>query len=1343
MIDGKAISTVKDLAVGNYSVTVTYLENDKYVENSIVRTISVKEKANSSSLIDIEIDIDANSTNGTIEVKLPENATGNVTVIIDGKEYNVTNVTNGTAVIYITELLPGNHTIEVIYSGDGNYTGASNSTDIEVPKITNYLINATSSDITVGETETIGIEMSIDVTGKAIIELDGKVYYIDVNNGRASFDIDTLSNGTYTARVTYLGDELYGAKSNSTSFVVKAKANSSSIIDIEIDIDANSTNGTVVVELPEDATGNVTVIIDGKEYNVTNVTNGTAVIYITEILPGNHTIEVIYSGDGNYTGASNSTDVEVPKITNYLINATSSDITVGETETIGIELNIDVDGIVLVTIGDKGYYANIAGGKGVLYVDNLANGTYTATVTYQGNELYGAKSNSTSFVVNAKTNSSDMMDVIIDIPENSTNGTITVELPENATGNVTVIIDGKEYNVTNVTNGTAVIYITELLPGNHTVEVIYSGDGNYTGASNSTDIEVPKISDYGILVDAIVDGRDVEIDVDMSIDVDGIVIIDVNGIGYYVNATNGHAKLYLKDMINGNYIANAKFLGNDYYAPKDNTTTFIVDAKITPEIDIHIDIPINSTNGTITVELPEDATGNVTVVIDGKVYNVTNVTNGTATIQIGNLTPGNHTVEVIYSGDDNYTGASNYTVVTVPKISDYSIEVFANDINAGDKADITVKLPEDINGVVLLNIDGVGYYVDVTNGYAKFDLVLDLKSGSYDVTATYPGDDKYASKSAVDSFKVSSKDAKVEIVIKNDEIVVELPEDATGNVTVTIDGKDYVVPVIDGAAKMDISDLEPGNHTVDVTYNGDDKYNPASNSTTINIPKTHDYPMDITYDDGKVVVELPEDATGDVSVKINDKTYTVPIKDGKASVDVSDLKPGDYKVDATYAGDKKYDPAKVSDTVNIPKKSDYTMDVATTDNELIVTVPSDAIGNVTVNIDGKDYVVPIENGQAVVDISNLTTGKHDVKVVYPGDDKYANKSIEKVIDKTHCLIITAPEVVKYYSGPERFIVYFRDNDGNNVDGITVKITINSRTYERTSVDGQASLALNLNSANYSVTVEFAGNDEFKPQKVASFVEVLPTIYANDVTKVFRNGTQYYALFLDEEGNPLSNTEVSFNINGVFYKRITNESGWAKLNLNLAKGTYILTAINPVTSEMRTNVVTVISQLETHDLTKYFKNDSQFVVRVRADDGSWAKAGEIVKFNVQGRLYERVTNETGHAVLKINLEPGEYRVTTYYGDCREGNDITVLPVLTAKDLRMEYLDGSQFKATLVDGQGKVYAGQTITFNINGVFYNRTTDSDGVAKLNIRLQPGEYIITSQYGDARISNTIKIEA
>ena len=50
-------------------------------------------------------------------------------------------------------------------------------------------------------------------------------------------------------------------------------------------------------------------------------------------------------------------------------------------------------------------------------------------------------------------------------------------------------------------------------------------------------------------------------------------------------------------------------------------------------------------------------------------------------------------------------------------------------------------------------------------------------------------------------------------------------------------------------------------------------------------------------------------------------------------------------------------------------------------------------------------------------------------------------------------------------------------------------------------------------------------------------------------------------------------------------------------------------------------------------------------------------------------------------------------------------------------------------------------QMVTFNVNGVFYNRLTDSNGQAALNIRLPPGEYIITSSFNGVNVANKITI--
>jgi co-chaperonin GroES (HSP10) len=125
------------------------------------------------------------------------------------------------------------------------------------------------------------------------------------------------------------------------------------------------------------------------------------------------------------------------------------------------------------------------------------------------------------------------------------------------------------------------------------------------------------------------------------------------------------------------------------------------------------------------------------------------------------------------------------------------------------------------------------------------------------------------------------------------------------------------------------------------------------------------------------------------------------------------------------------------------------------------------------------------------------------------------------------------------------------------------------------------------------------------------------------------------------------------------------------------------------------------------------------------------------------MYERKTNESGYAKLNINLAPGEYIITASYDGCNVANNITVLPVLSADDIEMKYHDGTKFVAKLVDDNGNPFANQTISFNINGVFYNRITNENGEARLNINLMAGEYIITSSYNGCNIANTVKITA
>ena len=245
--------------------------------------------------------------------------------------------------------------------------------------------------------------------------------------------------------------------------------------------------------------------------------------------------------------------------------------------------------------------------------------------------------------------------------------------------------------------------------------------------------------------------------------------------------------------------------------------------------------------------------------------------------------------------------------------------------------------------------------------------------------------------------------------------------------------------------------------------------------------------------------------------------------------------------------------------------------------------------------------------------------------------------------------LTVDALTKYYHGPEQLIPKLTNSNTKNI-----QININNRTYYRT-VDnkGIAKLNIDLPSGKYNASVMYDDSDF--DIVVNALVTVKPTIIGKDITKYFKNDTQYNVIVYDNSGNLLRNTLVMFNINGIFYNRTTNDNGVATLNINLPPEDYIITATNLVSTE----------------------------------------------------------------------------------EC--SNKVKVLSIIESEDLSMHYLDGSTFNAKLLDGHGNPYPDQTIIFNVNGIFYNRITDNDGIARLNIRLPQGSYIITSSFNGCNKSNNI----
>ena len=389
------------------------------------------------------------------------------------------------------------------------------------------------------------------------------------------------------------------------------------------------------------------------------------------------------------------------------------------------------------------------------------------------------------------------------------------------------------------------------------------------------------------------------------------------------------------------------------------------------------------------------------------------------------------------------------------------------------------------------------------------------------------------------------------------------------------------------------------------------------------------------------------------------------------------------------------------------------------------------------------FMLSVSAVNAASDAENITavddTETGDVDIDPPSGINNTNIVTYSKSSDTQEPIISSKDLSMYYGNGSRYEVSVYNNDGiikyqDNAKSLVI-FNINGMNYTKELVNGKASIGINLNPGNYTITTFYPYADKITTK--INNIEVLSTIQANDVVKFFRNGTQYYAKFLDGSGNPLVNGNVTFNINGVFYKKQTNASGIAKLNIALLPNEYILTAIHP-SGLMYGSNITVLSTVFGEDIVKFFRNGTQYYAKFLDDFGNPLVNGNVT-FNINGVLYEKQTDSEGIAKLNINLLPGEYILTAMHLNSEaKSNIIKVLTTISAEDISLIENKTGTLVIKTYDGAANV------SVIIDGVKYIVKTNKEGIATLNLSLSKGDHAVFSKNLNSgeEAFNTIHVE-
>lgn len=348
---------------------------------------------------------------------------------------------------------------------------------------------------------------------------------------------------------------------------------------------------------------------------------------------------------------------------------------------------------------------------------------------------------------------------------------------------------------------------------------------------------------------------------------------------------------------------------------------------------------------------------------------------------------------------------------------------------------------------------------------------------------------------------------------------------------------------------------------------------------------------------------------------------------------------------------------------------------------------------------------------------NDTLEASDVEEEPPSGSPLIPDDIKSVSNDDYCL--ETKDLSMYYKNGTRYEVTLTHGD-NPVENAPVIINVGGINYTRnTDTDGRASLAINLDPGNYSISTYF------DTMSLNSNVEVLSTLCGDDIVKIFKNDTQYEICVLDNYGNPMDNCPITFNINGVFYTRTTNDKGFARLNINLHPGDYILTAIHQ-NGLMSSNIVTVLPSINGSDIVKFYRNGTQYSARFINGDLT-PMVNTDVTFNINGVFYQRTTDKDGIASLNINLQPGRYIITAanpVNGDLYS-NIVTVLPTIISSDMVSDRKT-TKYEVILLNGDGLVAENEEMQFIVDNTVYDVSTDENGVASVELDLSFGIHTV-----------------
>ena len=826
---------------------------------------------------------------------------------------------------------------------------------------------------------------------------------------------------------------------------------------------------------------------------------------------------------------------------------------------------------------------------------------------------------------------------------------------------VNVYLNGVFNGTTSILDGLIQYNFTNLNPGCYNVTFEYPTDTNYNALNSSTvNFTVSKLTPLfgGVNVNNITypSVESVNTTITGNYLKNSNVNLYLNGVFYsLVNIVNGEVQYNFTDLGAGEYNVTFEYEGDDLNNKINSSTVNFTIFKHSCRLE---DVNITNTTygtGSIVNGTLKDSEGNVlpnqilNIYDNGEsLVNVTSDDNGYFSTSLTGLSGGNHTINVTYESNNNYTNITFSANITVFTLNTEFENLKINNITYTDIeiANVTLK---DINNNpvsnVLVNVylNGTlkGTNTTNTNGVLVYYL-NNLNTGEYNVTFEFLGNENYTSTGNISG--------KFNVTVLNTIIT------GTDVSMTTIDSKTLTI-LLKGVNNVVLS-----GETVTLTFNGTD-YNLTTNTN------------------------------------------------GVVTILLSGLSSGTYTANYTFDGDENCKESNGSSTVTVTQYippapttintslSGSDISINQGDNVLFTASLIDKNGNllndktIVFTLNGETYTVKTINGEASINLSNLTIGTYTVNYNFEGSGVYLKSSGSNIINIINPVNITVnfSNITGTAGSNQTFIINLTSSDSSIVNEGTVTVNFDGVNYTSNVTGGIAKINLTLPQyvGVYNITVTYTNGSYSSSTmgfiNVTGFVSNETFLTGYNLTKIYGTEANYTGNLLDAYGNPIVGQHISLNLtnphNGAskIYWVTTDTNGEFQLAINLAQGSYTALATFPGSSKYEAssaNVNSIIvtssssSTVLTADTFNYpYGAGANFTGKLVDNTGN-PVIGQHIAINLTrlsnglSKIYWVTTDTNGEYQLTINLGVGNYTAqcsykgTTKYNSSSTSGTITV-------------------------------------------------------------------------------------